>query len=149
MEASRVVTVTGVGGVGKTRMAIQVAAELLPHYRDGAWLVELAPVRDPDSVVSSVAAVFRLSSRTGQSLEESLLEMLANKQLLLVLDNCEHLIGAVANLATRIERECQGVVALATSREGLAVDGEQLIALPPLQAGSPDDDMELLVVPMP
>jgi predicted ATPase/class 3 adenylate cyclase len=145
LGASRVVTVTGVGGVGKTRLALHVAADVLPRYRDGAWLVELAPVRDPDGVVEAVAAAFRLTSRTGQSLEESLIEMLANKQLLLVLDNCEHLVGAVARLATRIERECQGLVVLATSREGLAVDGEQLIALPPLQAGAPDDDMDRLV----
>ena len=131
-DTSRVVTVTGVGGVGKTRLALQVAADVLPRYRDGAWLVELAPVRDPDGVVGAVAAAFRLTNRGGQSLEESLLEMLANKQLLLVLDNCEHLVGAVARLVTRIERECPGVVVLATSREGLAVDGEQLIALPPL-----------------
>jgi predicted ATPase/class 3 adenylate cyclase len=144
LEDSRVVTVTGVGGVGKTRMANQVAAELLPHYREGAWLVELAPVRDPNGVVAAVAAVFRLTSRTGQSLEESLLEMLANKQMLLVLDNCEHLVGAVARFVTRLERECPGVVVLATSREGLAVDGEQLIALPPLEAGAPGDDIDHL-----
>jgi predicted ATPase/class 3 adenylate cyclase len=145
INESRVVTITGVGGVGKTRMAIQVAAELLPQFRDGAWLVELAPVRDPAGVVDAAAATFRLSPRTGQSLEESLLEMLANKQLLLVLDNCEHLVGATARLVTRIERECPSVVVLATSREGLAVDGEQLIALPPLRIGMPDDDLTQLV----
>jgi predicted ATPase/class 3 adenylate cyclase len=144
LEESRVVTVTGVGGVGKTRMAIQLAAELLPRYREGAWLVELAPVRDPDAVVGAVAAAFRLTNRSGQAIEQSLLEMLASKQLLVVLDNCEHLIGAVARLVTRIERECPGVVVLATSREGLAIDGEQLIALPPLEAGTPSDDLDRL-----
>ena len=133
------------GGVGKTRLALQVAAEVLPEYRDGAWLVELAPVRDPDGVVGAVAAAFRLTNRSGQSLEDSLLEMLANKQLLLVLDNCEHLVGAVARLVTRVEREGPGVVVLATSREGLAVDGEQILALPPLEVGAPDDDIERLV----
>ncbi|MFI5505972.1 adenylate/guanylate cyclase domain-containing protein [Mycobacterium sp. NPDC051804] len=145
LEASRVVTLTGVGGVGKTRMAIQVAAELLPRFREGAWLVELAPIRDPEGVIEAVAAAFRLSRRPGQSLEESLLEMLANKQLLLVLDNCEHLISPAAKFVTRIERECPGIVVLATSREGLAVDGEQLIALPPLETGMPSDDLERLM----
>ncbi len=141
---SRVVTITGVGGVGKTRLAVHVAAELLPHFREGAWLVELAPVRDPDGVAESVAATFRLA-RSGPSLEASLLDMLANKELLLVLDNCEHLVGATAKLVTRMERRCPGIVVLATSREGLAVDGEQLIALPPLEAGTPDDDLEILI----
>ncbi|KUI45986.1 hypothetical protein AU198_00100 [Mycobacterium sp. GA-1199] len=145
LAGSRVVTVTGVGGVGKTRLALQVAADVLPRYRDGAWLVDLAAVRDPDGISTAVAAVFRLSSRAGQPLDELLLEMLENKRLLLVLDNCEHLIGAAARLVARIERDCPDVVVLATSREGLAVDGEQLIALPPMNAGLPDDALETLL----
>jgi predicted ATPase/class 3 adenylate cyclase len=142
---SRVVTLTGVGGVGKTRLALQVAADLLPRYREGAWLVELAPVRDPAGVVEAVAAVFHLTNRGGLSLEDSLIEVLTQKQLLLVLDNCEHLLGSVAKLVTRIERACPGVVVLATSREGMAIEGEQLIALPPLDAGEPDEDIGRLV----
>jgi predicted ATPase/class 3 adenylate cyclase len=142
---SRVVTITGVGGVGKTRLAIQVAADLLPRYREGAWLVELAPVRDAASVAEAVAAVFHLAARGGQCLEDSLIELLTQKQLLLVLDNCEHLLGSVARLVTHIEQACPGVVVLATSREGMAIEGEQLIALPPLEAGEPGEDIERLV----
>ncbi len=142
---SRVVTVTGVGGVGKTRLAIQVAAELLPRYREGAWLVELASVRDPENVVDVVAEAFHLTPRSGQSLEDSLIEQLAHKQLLVVLDNCEHVLGSVARLVTHIERKCPNVAILATSREGMAIDGEQVIALPPLEAGQPGEDLERLV----
>ncbi len=141
LDSSRVVTITGVGGVGKTRIALQVAAELLPRYRDGAWFVELAPVREVDEVEAAVAAAFRLTARGGKTLDSSLMAVLSTKQLLLVLDNCEHLISAVARLVTRIEQECPGVVVLATSREGLAIDGEQLIALPPLNIGASDDDL--------
>jgi predicted ATPase len=134
-----------VGGVGKTRLALQVAADVLPRYRDGAWLVELASVRDVGGVVDGVAEVFRLSGRTGQSLEDTLLEMLAQKQTLLVLDNCEHVLGAVARLVGRMERECPGVAVLTTSREGLAIDGEQILALPPMEAGQPGEDIERLI----
>jgi predicted ATPase len=86
LDTSRVVTVTGVGGVGKTRLALQVAADVLPRYRDGAWLVELAPVRDPDGVAAAVAAVFRVTNPGGQYSEDSLIEMLSQKPLLFVLD---------------------------------------------------------------
>ncbi|WP_326544733.1 adenylate/guanylate cyclase domain-containing protein [Mycolicibacterium sp. ND9-15] len=145
LDASRVVTVTGVGGVGKTRLALQVAADVLPHYRDGAWLVDLAPIRDTDGVAGAVATSLRLSNIGGKSLEDSLIEAFAQSQLLLLLDNCEHLLGPVARLVTRIERECPDVVILATSREGMAIDGEQLIALPPLAVGDPDEDVDSLI----
>jgi predicted ATPase len=142
---SRVVTITGVGGVGKTRLSLQVAAELLPRYREGAWLVELAPVREPSAVVEAVAAVFRVQGSAGKSLEESLIESLAPKQLLLVLDNCEHVLGSVARLVTKLEQSCSDVSVLATSREGMGIEGEQLLALPPLEAGSAGDDPASLV----
>jgi predicted ATPase/class 3 adenylate cyclase len=145
LEGSRVVTVTGVGGVGKTRLGIQVAAELLPQFRDGAWLVELAALRDPEGVVEAVAAVLYMNVRTAHSLEDSLVEALAHKQLLLVLDNCEHVLPAVARLVGRIERSCLSVSVLATSREGMAVEGEQIIALPPLESGEPGGDIARLV----
>ncbi|WP_101951351.1 NB-ARC domain-containing protein [Mycobacterium sp. 3519A] len=145
LNASRLVTITGVGGVGKTRLAIQVAAELLPQFPDGAWLVELATVRDPAAVVEAVAAALHMTNRSTQSLEDSLIEALSQKQLLLVFDNCEHVLSPVARLVGRIERFCTGVVVLATSREGMAVEGEQMIALPPLESGEPGGDIERLV----
>jgi predicted ATPase/class 3 adenylate cyclase len=141
LGASRVVTFTGVGGVGKTRLGLQVAAEVLPRFRDGAWLVELAPVRDPDQVAGAVAAVFGVSARAGQNIEDALVEFLRTKQMLLVVDNCEHLLEAVADLVDRIEHSCPRVVVLATSREGLALDGEQILALPSL--GTPDGQADL------
>ena len=145
LDAARVVTVTGVGGVGKTRLALQVAAEVLPRHRDGAWLVELAPVRDVAGVVEAVAEVVRVTGRAGQSLEDSLLDMFSQKQMLLVLDNCEHVLGSVARFVSRIERQCPGIRVLATSREGLAIDGEWILALAPLEAGQPGEDIERLI----
>jgi predicted ATPase len=141
---ARVVTLTGVGGVGKTRLALQVAAEALPRFREGAWLVELAAVRDPDAVVDAFAAVFGVTPRSGLTLAQSLVEFLGSKQLLLVVDNCEHLLDPVAVLVEDITRSCLGVVILSTSREGLAISGERILAVPSL--GTPAQDAGMDVV---
>jgi predicted ATPase len=125
-------------------LALQIAAEVLPGFRDGAWLVELAGVRDPDRVADAVAAVFAVTAQRGQIVAEAVVEFLQAKQMLLVLDNCEHLLDPVADLVERIERACVGVVVLATSREGLAVDGEQILALPSLSLPEPDDGWQLM-----
>ena len=128
---SRAVTLTGVGGVGKTRLALQVAGEMLSRFPQGVWLCELAAVREPDGVVDAVAGVFRVSSRAGLSVEESLVAHLRDQELLLVLDNCEHLLGAVADLVITIEAACAGVRVLATSREALNIVGEQVLEARP------------------
>jgi predicted ATPase len=138
---SRVVTLTGVGGVGKTRLALRAAAEELPRYREGAWLVELQAVRDPEAVARAVAAVFRLADRAGMSTLEVLVDFMQSKQLLLVLDNCEHLLDPVAELVDALERACPGAVVLATSREGLALEGERVVPVPALSAPATGADV--------
>jgi predicted ATPase len=132
----RVVTLTGVGGVGKTRLALQAAAELLPGFREGAWLVELAAVRDPGGVPDAFASVFGVNASAGQSLEGSLVDFLRTKRLLLVVDNCEHVLDAVGDLVEMLERSCPRLVVLATSREGLALEGERVLPVPPLAGPS-------------
>jgi len=144
LHEGRAVTLTGVGGVGKTRLALQVAAEVLPRFREGAWLVELAPIRDPDGVTGAFAAIFGVSDRADQSLEESLVEFLRTKELLLVVDNCEHLLEAVADLVETLERSCSGLVVLATSREGLALEGERMFAVASLAAPATDADLDTM-----
>jgi predicted ATPase/class 3 adenylate cyclase len=138
---SRVVTLTGPGGVGKTRLAVQAAVQVAPRFADGGWLCELAPVRDMGGVDEAVAAVFSLTARAGQSPREALAELLRAKQLLLVLDNCEHLLEVVAGLAETLARSCERLVILATSREALGVDGERLVPVPSL--GVPDAGADL------
>ena len=129
---ARVVTLTGPGGVGKTRLAVQVAGQVAPRFDDGTWLCELAPVRDPAGVDDAVAAVFSVTARAGQSARETLVEFLRSKQLLLVLDNCEHVLERAAALAGDLARSGERLVILATSREALAIEGEQLVPVPPL-----------------
>jgi predicted ATPase/class 3 adenylate cyclase len=138
LSQARVVTLTGAGGVGKTRLALRAAGQASPVFRDGAWLCELAPVRDPNGVEEVVAAVFSVTAPAGKSTGEALVEFLHNKQVLLVLDNCEHLLEGAAALAESLQRSCERLVILATSREGLGIEGERLVPVPPLRVPSVD-----------
>jgi predicted ATPase/class 3 adenylate cyclase len=138
---ARVVTLTGPGGVGKTRLALQAAGQVAERFSDGGWLAELAPVRDPVLVDDAVAAVFSVTARAGQGTRDALVEFLRAKQLLLVLDNCEHLLEAAAALAEALQRSCERLVILATSREALGVEGEQLAPVPPLATPASDADL--------
>jgi predicted ATPase/class 3 adenylate cyclase len=133
LKDSRIVTITGVGGVGKTRLAVQVAADRLAEFPDGVWLIELGGVGDPGSVEEVVASSIGVQARPGQPLGKSLLDFLRGRKLLLLVDNCEHLVAPVATLVERIIAECPRVQVLATSREGLAVGGERVLPLAPME----------------
>jgi predicted ATPase/class 3 adenylate cyclase len=137
------VTLTGSGGVGKTRLSLQVARELLDEFPDGVWLVELAPVTDPGLVVQAVAATLGLRTMTSQSLHEILLEYLQNRQVLLVIDNCEHLIANCAVLVDELLRACSKIKILASSREALGVVGEMPYRVPSMTLPDPAHRPEL------
>ena len=124
--ASRLVTVTGVGGVGKSRIAIQVALDIAPRFPDGAWLCELAAAEDEEELGQVVAATLGVLARPATTLADSVIDALRMRELVLVLDNCEHLVAAVGHLAEGLLRDCPGVRILATSREALGVAGEQV-----------------------
>ncbi|MGH9003125.1 MAG: ATP-binding protein, partial [Acidimicrobiia bacterium] len=134
LRAGRILTLTGVGGAGKTRLAIELARARLDDYPDGAWLVELAPVQDPSVVAETVAANLGLLSSLGGGEEASdrLRDWLAARRLLLALDNCEHVVEAVADLLEAVLPGAPGVSVLATSREILALPGEVTWSVPPL-----------------
>ena len=128
----RLVTVTGPGGVGKTRLAGQVARAVAGRFADGAWLAELAPAGDAAQVPGVVAAALGVREQPGVPAAEAVARVLARQQLLLVLDNCEHLIGAAAELCAGLLAACDDIRVLATSREPLAVAGEARYRLGPL-----------------
>ena len=132
LSRSRVVTLTGVGGVGKTRLATRSASLLRPAPRDGAWLVELAAVTDPAFVAEVIAGALRVPEQTGREAAEALERFLADRELLLVLDNSEHLLAECAPLVTRLLARAEGLRVLATSREPLGVAGEVVYRVAPL-----------------
>jgi predicted ATPase/class 3 adenylate cyclase len=135
LQAHRLVTLVGVGGVGKTRLALQTAAEVLDEYRDGAWLVELAPILDAAELPEAVAAVFSVPPQAG-GWRDALTESLKGRQLLLVLDNCEHVLDEAAPLAEALIATCPDVSILATSREALGVAAEWAWPVPSLGLGA-------------
>ncbi len=138
----RLLTLTGSGGTGKTRLSLQVAADLLPQFPDGAWLVELAPLADPAQVPVTVAATLGMQLLPGAPLLDSLADYLRARQALLVLDNCEHLIAACAQFANHLLRQCPRIRFLASSREALGIAGETTYHVPSL--GVPDERCDTL-----
>ncbi len=129
----RLVTLVGPGGIGKTRLALALASELEDHFAHGVWLVELASIADPQLVGASVAAVLDVREERGEPLAKAFERALHGRELLVVLDNCEHLVGACARLASDLLRACPGVRILATSREALGIEGEARHELAPMR----------------
>jgi predicted ATPase len=136
LRAHRLVTLTGVGGVGKTRLALEVATRVAADFSDGIWLIELASVGDPAAVPEAVAAVLGITQQPGLSLADSVAAALDGRHRLLVFDNCEHVLDAAADLAEAILTGSTSVRILATSREGLRAPDEQLRQVAPLDVSS-------------
>jgi predicted ATPase/DNA-binding SARP family transcriptional activator len=155
LREAPLVTLTGVGGVGKTRLALEAAAAEQQRFEDGVWSCELAPLDEGSAVTYAVAAALRLQQQQGLDIEATVIEFLRTRELLLVMDNCEHVLDAAAALIEQIVRHCPRVVVLATSREAIGVEGERILPVPPLsvedatrlfadraRAGRPDFDLD-------
>ena len=136
VKAHRLMTLTGVGGVGKTRLALEVAAHLADEFPDGVWFFELAAVTDPAAVPDAVAAVLGITQQPGKTVTASVASALEGRSRLLVFDNCEHVVDSVADLVEAILAASATVTVLATSREGLGVSEEQLWRVPSLDVDS-------------
>jgi predicted ATPase/DNA-binding CsgD family transcriptional regulator len=143
LDESRLLTLVGPGGIGKTRLALRLARDVLTSYPDGAWLVDLAPVSDPALVPLAVAAALGVREQPGRAMLVSLAEHLVAQRLLLVLDNCEHLVLAAARLSEVLLRACPSLRILATSRQGLGIDGERVFRVPPLALPEVSPQLEL------
>lgn len=134
--ATRLITVVGVGGVGKTRVALAAGGALLAGYSDGVWFVDLASIRDENLVANAVAEVIHVRESSGESLKDAVVRALRLRSLLLIMDNCEHVIDGAARLVESVLRACPQVRVLATSREALRIAGEELVQLPSLSEQS-------------
>ena len=137
LTTTRLLTLTGTGGSGKTRLALEVARGLIESYPDGVWLIDLAPLYDEELIPHAVAEALRVPERTGEPLAETLADVLRDREMLLILDNCEHLVEGTARLVDALLDSCPGLRILATSREALGVQGEVMWVVPPLAIPDP------------
>jgi len=140
VAGSRLVTLTGTGGAGKTRLGLRVAAGLADGAGDGVWFADLAPLRDPDLVAVTVADVLGVRRESARPLLDTLVEAVGGRSLLVLLDNCEHVIGACAKLADALLRGCPNLALLATSREPLGIGGERVYRVPSMGVPADGDD---------
>lgn len=138
LDDVRLVTLTGVGGVGKTRLAVQVAAETLEGFEGGAWFCNLATARDRAGVTAELTSALGLSEQVGRNAEDVIFDTLELRPHLLILNNCEHILDDIADLAEAVLERCPDARLLCTSSEGLALSGERIIAVPTLPATSDD-----------
>ncbi len=139
LRSSRMVTLTATGGAGKTRLSLQVAADLIDEFADGVWFVELAPLGDAGLVAQAVATVLGVKEQPGESITDTLIGKIGDKELLLVLDNCEHLVLACAELCEALLSSCPVVRVLASSREALRIVGETACRVPSLPLPDPKE----------
>jgi predicted ATPase/DNA-binding winged helix-turn-helix (wHTH) protein len=137
VTSHRLTTLVGAGGIGKTRLSLELGRCLLPRFADGVWVVELGALSDPDLVLPTLATTLGLADPCASSAER-LAAALASKQILLILDNCEHVIDATAGIAEAFLRSCASSRMIATSREPLRVEGERVYAVPPLDVPTED-----------
>ncbi len=145
LEGTRLLTLLGMGGLGKTRLSLQIAADVLEKFPDGVWFVDLAPIKDPSLVPDAVAQVMGVHEQAGKPLTQTLCEHLKQHTLLFVLDNCEHLVNACATLAEALLRGASELRILATSREALHIRGEQTYQVLPLKAPDRNAGVESLL----
>ncbi len=144
IASSRLVTLTGPGGAGKTRLGLQLAAGLVDGSGDGVWFADLAPLQDPDLVPVTVANVLGIRGEPGRPTLDTLIDAVGPRRLLVLLDNCEHVIGACAKLADALLRSCPNIVLLTTSREPLGIDGERVHRVPSMDTPGENDAMEVI-----
>jgi hypothetical protein len=143
VENNRMITITGSGGCGKTRISLQIAEEYLDRFNDGIWFVDLAPLEDPELLPHEVANTLSIKEEPGKPIVSTIKEQIREKNYLLLLDNCEHLVDATANLAQQILSSSPEIKVLATSREALKISGEVLWRVPSLSLPEETDQANL------
>src|SRR5579864_1972495 len=132
LSATRLLTLTGEGGIGKTRLALKIAADVLDRFSDGAWVAEFASLSDRSLVIKTITSVLRVSEQPGRPVLKTLTDYLSSATLLLLFDNCEHLLPECAHLARELLRGCPKLQILATSREAFGIAGELTYRVPSL-----------------